>query len=86
MSRTQVSIEEHTFDMDFYFTLEWQDERNYRHDITRSNLSHSRCPNLKLMPKTQTQNHTSPAPRWNLPLLFLPPCSTLAARSSPILT
>ena len=39
MSRTQVSIEEHTFDMDFYFTLEWQDGRNYRRDITRSNLS-----------------------------------------------
>ena len=41
MSRTQVSIEEHTFDMDFYFTLEWQDQRNYRretyatsHDLT----------------------------------------------------
>ena len=32
MSRTQVSIEEHTFDMDFYFTLEWQDQRNYRRD------------------------------------------------------
>ena len=86
MSRTQVSIEEHTFDMDFYFTLEWQDERNYRRDITRSNLSHSRCPSLKLMPKTQTQTQTSPAPRWNLPLLYSPPCSTLAARSSPILT
>ena len=25
-----VSIEEHTFDMDFYLTEEWLDERNYR--------------------------------------------------------
>ena len=73
ISRTQVSIEEHTFDMDFYFTLEWQDERNYRRDITRSNLSQPLPQNLKLMPKTQTQTHTSPAPRWNSPTLIFSP-------------
>ena len=27
--RTQVSIEAHTFDMDFYLTEEWKDARNY---------------------------------------------------------
>ena len=27
-----VSMEDHTFDMDFYFTLEWMDDRNYRCD------------------------------------------------------
>lgn len=90
MYRTQVSIEEHTFDMDFYFTLEWQDQRNYRRDITRSDLSQpwphpqSLCPKPSPKPKPKP---TSPAsPRWNLSLLYSPPCSILAARSSPILT
>jgi hypothetical protein len=34
--RTQVSIEEHTFDMDFYLTEEWKDGRNYRRDVPHS--------------------------------------------------
>ena len=29
-----VSMEKHTFDMDFYFTLEWMDGRNYRRGTT----------------------------------------------------
>ena len=28
-----VSMEEHTFGMDFYFTREWMEDRNYRRDL-----------------------------------------------------
>ena len=28
-----VSMEEHTFSMDFYFTREWMDDRNYRRGL-----------------------------------------------------
>ena len=36
--RTQVSIEEHTFDMDFYLTEEWKDGRNYSALFADENL------------------------------------------------
>ena len=31
-----VSMEKHTFDMDFYLTEEWKDGRNYRRDVPHS--------------------------------------------------
>ena len=75
MYRTQVSIEEHTFDMDFYFTLEWQDQRNYRRDITRSNLSqplpqpqvYAQKPNPNPNPNPQAQPSVE-----SLTLIFSP--------------
>ena len=35
---TQVSIEEHTFDMDFYLTQEWLDGRNFSALFSDENL------------------------------------------------
>ena len=56
-----VSMEKHTFDMDFYFTLEWMDGRNYRRpslaELTPTPTSTSTQPHIT------THNHSpSPSP------------------------
>ena len=67
-----VSMEDHTFDMDFYFTLEWMDDRNYRRGCRPGWGSHSPNPNPNPNPSPGPSPGRSPPP--------------LAVRSSPTQT
>ena len=54
--RAQVSIEKHTFDMDFYLTEEWKDSRNYSALFSDENL-------VELEPDSCEEQRTARAAR-----------------------